>query len=834
MKKMKTSKIILSFVLTFVMIMSIMPTAFASQITITGLDTAVNLTKPVTFYTTIPAGFEEATVSIDDVVAKTITENASFTFYRVTLNASDFKTAGTHTVKISAGDMNVSKTVECYYPSHCTEVINTSMSGLADLTKDDGLTKSEAAKATGFYAVESQNANTGVTISRKGGLGSKEATDYALAFVGKTGNTKTNASYVRQNPASAINSGIVEYDFSFYRHGSTIRHLAISGPVTSNYGYISLNNHVKQSDVWYHIRFLMNLTEKTYEFEVDNGGGVLSSGSGVLDKADMTMSAFYIQMSPANDDAAFVAIDDFSINAYTPSDKQVQIISHSDNEEVSGGSSFDVKAEAFNSDSVTLYVDGEEKETKQSDGSGSYTFAIDANGTGFGLKDIRIVAFDGNTPIGADSVNINRIGTLDSNLSTAVNGNFQDFNTMENVSGVSDSASLDSFRNAFGWKINVNASNQLTLTRTAGHTGKSGDYAPLFQYPSVSAANGNNYRVELYGANPNEEAAGGRLIYDFWIKTNTKDILRLASVPFWHDTMYFLSSGGKLVGTDYTLTPGTWYHFNMVLDRDAADENGKGLWYVKVNDTLVVDGVRQGSNQYMTGGNVMFILTHNTASSTTAAGIALDDVRIYVERDVPSIEKTTYTANGEAVDATNTIPSSAKSVSLTLSDALAVTDSDVELYIDGESATHGGVNVADKIVTVNLPELSASSDIKLVLKNSIEGLAADLSAFFNVTDESGFYAKLADSGISESEAGAVVHFITPSDIDAKAIVATYTGNAMTSVSVKPVSVKNGDSYVSVLKKYLPEYENVKIMLWNADVKPVIEAVSNSDLTVRYR
>lgn len=269
--------------------------------------------------------------------------------------------------------------------------------------------------------------------------------------------------------------------------------------------------------------------------------------------------------------------------------------------------------------------------------------------------------------------------------------------------------------------------------------------------------------------------------------------------------------GGKTVMGLASLETNKWTHVTLKYDVT------NGVMYVTSNGQTK----SKASAFNMEKGYIRFTLRAGT-------GFAIDNVKVYNEIPDASITKAQYVANGTDADVSNnTIPANATALKLTTDSALEVTPSDIELYADGSLVELGAIETSENVITVALPTLKANTDLKVVLKNSIEGLSTDVAQSFVVTDEAGNFIKFEDVVTNNNMARNIIRHSGASSY--KAIAASYDGNKLKAVKTADVVASTAPT-ATLVNVTVADADTVKVMLWDslAGLKPAVE---NYEVTI---
>lgn len=202
---------------------------------------------------------------------------------------------------------------------------------------------------------------------------------------------------------------------------------------------------------------------------------------------------------------------------------------------------------------------------------------------------------------------------------------------------------------------------------------------------------------------------------------------------------------------------------------------------------------------------------------------SIDNIKIYVpqESTAPYVTAIGYsnTAGGEVFDATAAsplIPTTAKSVTLTTSEALTISADDIKITKPGNRGTPQRVS-GTAVISGNTVTIPLNED-----------LSAETTYTVTVGDvaQTTFVPYVPKNEISVSGSTATYQLYSDSKMTVELIIAGYNGNKLEKVVVSPaVSVEAGKQFETSLSLPDGTYTAVKAMCWDSlsSLKPVLAA-----------
>gem|GEM_PF-4642881 len=449
-----------------------------------------------------------------------------------------------------------------------------------------------------------------------------------------------------------------------------------------------------------------------------------------------------------------------------------------------------VYATAFDASQVELFVDGILVNTFAPAVDGVYSYDLNLENYGAGYRTVRYVVSyaDGTKNLIESTVNYLQVVGLGTASKEVENYN-----------------SLDTIVNLSGKTFTSNAgSTKITLSRGAGKLGTPGDYSLLFSTPN--GGDSTTYYEILASKFSNSLPTTGVFVLDFDMKlVNGTETINFITYKLWYNGLAFIT-GGKVGGTNVTVTKGLWYHFNLKLDID------KGLWYITMDGNTIVNGVSQSNSSQSKYNNIRL----TQAKSTTGTGIYYDNISCYqIAGNYPT--NISYVENSVITETTSKIPKTASDINITLNSSLtSIANADVEVKVNEILTEHGGVSIAGNVVTVKLPlGIKENSKVEVRLKNSNAGINNDIPIVLYTTNFNGSYFKTYDSSFSDSVIDVTLETSSITNTTAVLIVASYEGNKLSSVEKIDLTVTPESKFVNASITAHEAATSAKIFIWDS-------------------
>lgn len=718
---MKSLKKLTALFIIFVFVMSPILSFASSEptVVISDLGYFLDMYSAHSFKVIMSEECISAEVYVDGTLAEALTAGRE---YVVTLAEGTFQKIGESVVSVEAdfgdGTVSASQTVRIFPAKSKTEILYQDFTGTSDAM----------AQIAQRYNVSDYDASIwnhsrefGRLLGFNNGISTTNLTTYeACGFMGKE---PDDAAFAVEHPSSAGATKNIYFEYSFVGDGHNINGgiLEISFDLYMNSGdnlitFLWDNNDstsisgdtIGTAGKWSRVSIIYDLDNlKWYVngYERD-----------ISENFDSELKSTRIRLYPKAGQT--MAIDNIKIDWYEVKNTKFSLVTPSNGDTLTSHDA-EVKFSALGATSVKAYIDGELCAEENDIDTESSVFNI--SDIEYGRRELKLVAEYPDNSTKTKTVYFNVSGSTSAPLGMTDSDTINNFNAMSSGE-YADISSLTRFiKNHGGWK------STMPIKRIAGVSG----YAPLFEVPhDEEAQNESVYLTGVLKSSASSVITKGKLVmdFDYMIKT-TSDDYRLFSYGLWSGNGYTLVSDGKLCGTDFVLTPGNWYHFNMIYDTD----NGK--WDVSVDGTALVIGESSVNSPFVTGRTISFsVMSHEKTAADIPAGFALDNVRIYNEVYMPNIVDMHYTMSGESFALSdNKLPETASSVSLNLSENISFADADdIVLYIDGTEETVSSAFANGNTVTVSLPQIFAGSVVKIVIKDSVAEIPEDISVVLNV------------------------------------------------------------------------------------------------------
>lgn len=622
---MKTLKQPAAFIAAILFLISSVP-AFASgsSVTISGLGYFLDMYSEHSFTVNMDEECSSAGVYLNGNLIEEIPSGKKT--HTVTLANGTFDTFGTAVISAQAelgGEtVSTSQTVRVFPSKSKTEILYQDFSGTSDAMNQIA----ERYDASAYDpSIWNHSREFGKLLGFNNGISQTNLKTYAAT--GFEGHAASDAAFVTEHPAGTSGTTNVYFDYSFNNGGHDIDSgiVDVSFDLYMNMGdeiYVFLKdtNSVTVSGktngtagAWTHMSIIYDLDNckwyvngTQYDMVNDNG-----------DTLEAALDYIRIRLYPKSGQS--MVVDNVKIVSYELKNTEFELISPSDGDVVTT-SSLEVKYSAFGAAAVKAYID--ESLAARQNNITEEESSFNIQNLELGRRELKLVAEYVGGVIKEKTVSFTVTGTEKKSLGTSGSASINDFNSMEK-SEYSDISSLTGFiKNHGGWKSNTG------IKRIEGASASDGDYAPLFEAPvSGKSENKSVHLLNVLSSPSSGLAVGGRLVFDFDYMINTiEDEYRMFAFGLWGGNGYTLVSNGKLCGTEFSLVPGTWYHFNMVYDVE------KSAWTVSVDGDTLIDDAPAVSSSFVTGRAVSFsVCTASKEQSDTPAGFALDNVTIYNE-----------------------------------------------------------------------------------------------------------------------------------------------------------------------------------------------------------
>lgn len=827
---MKRIKSFISLLLAFTMLMSIAPMSFAEDTASINIETTAgyyNIEEPMSFYAQLPADYIAIRVYADGTQADADIEELADNRCKITIPANSFTKYPYAKITVEAacadGNKTAETTVNTFKPETTMYDFSLDMSEWDVETYGNNLVREENDKGNmanttaitnlmetiGFYDSNIQD----TTIVRKTGLGGKSSDDVSFALAGPH---SSGSPYIAFRPErGTFYPVVVDASFSLYPYAGEGFDLGLRR-ADGNTKF--LTNFTLTPQVWNNVSLQINLAEGKLTYQIDNGTNIISH-SDVYESTGVTYLRF--RLYPENNAESFIAIDDINVKYYEAIENRFALTSPANGENITN--TFTAKATAIDVEKVYLYVDGvKSAEQTGKAGKQNYSFTLSPADIGYGDKEIRIVAVYADGTMDSESAVVSLKKVVENAVDTNKPTTRIDFNNMADWKDrVITSTDNKTMKNDYTWYVDNGAKVQ-KVSRVSGPSGKENDYA-LEVVASDAAKDTSNIRLYFDNSSSNLNMDGSYNM-DFDMKVNTsEDSVRIVGPNLWaradSQNNTFISKG-KIAGTNYTVTPDKWYHYNLRFEDN--------LWYVTrheydangnpVNEELVVNGEEQIAANTPT--KIYLVLMQNAAKGEGEehAGFAIDNAKVWVEKSDGGVIVESLSYDNAQTVSNHTVPSTAASLTLNLDRTVTTDELSAELKINGVTV-NADVTIDSAAVTVTLPELEAGSKLKVILKDKAETWA-DLSTFAYVSDENGLYTGCLDYFSNNSQF--IAHTIAATNTRLSGIVASYADNSMTDVNVTDIFAPVGDSCTMLSA---PNSVKTKVMIWDSmdTIKPVMKA-----------
>lgn len=796
------------------------------DIVLTGFDTVFEVKSDITFNAMFPGNPTSAVVLCNDEIVGEIALESGKNVYDVTVNGDEIKNGNNEIVIAVSYADGTTKTASA--TAFVADVSVSSKDDVEEFTlysKDFTGTSVPSGISCGYNETYRTKTETAIV-------------DNALKVTATshTGTSGTNYGDLRfaQSPYSQIKGSKYEisYDvnFSSFDASAADKTILKMSAVTQNGGWL-INRElfkIKANDTnnvyligassgslsvgqWYHVKHVFDTASGKETVTVSNESGIVASATASASAVTEIRRFNFAFLQPSE-----VLFDNFEIYC-----KYAGVSSLASNVASYSPVSFDV---VVPEDCTTAQVTADGvviADIVPQTGKNIYAVSIAKDTLAPGTHEIGITAQSGgDTLSNSQSVTIDNIYDGEYGISLVndalLTTEAETFDSLGNVAALDDGAAMngDTFYDKYlnNWMTAGGTSN---ISRTAGKSGQSGDYALQIAY-------NNNPLFQLKKGNKGVRMADkGKFVMEFdlnLVKDGT--LIQLDQViPFWAATGNFIIAGNKVNVAGNVLETGKWYNFKMVLDIDNAK------WYCYLDNELIIDGkpavtLVDGVSTPVAVSDVKF--DNIRVYSRTGGAFALDNIKVYrTELPVVTAESASYVKASESVEITDgVIPADASELAVTLSDAIDVTAEDVALYEDGVEIAASSVVSADGVVTIGLPALSGNSKLDVVIKDTADGIYTPVKESFCVTDASGLY--FAKKGITVSDGVCKIVFEHCGKGSYKAIAAAYDGNKLTAVNSATAYMASGLTVVTLPAE---SEDGIKLMLWNSigGLKPVIAA-----------
>lgn len=301
----------------------------------------------------------------------------------------------------------------------------------------------------------------------------------------------------------------------------------------------------------------------------------------------------------------------------------------------------------------------------------------------------------------------------------------------------------------------------------------------------------------------------------------------------------FLTTGGKVEGTDYSYKAGEWMHIKIIMDfktRNAV------LYIDDEYVTTVAKAVPQDGDLHV----ARLRVTASSATAAESASYVIDNIDIYSYYSYSGIKS--ICAATEDGDKTDFVPVNSSAIKLLMNENLkaeSITEENVTLLVNGSPVkTTPQYDAESNVVSLPLSEnLPYGAEIEAVLSDKVQfwdgrSVSLDAKAYLK-TESSGFaftgasFKSLGNKVLSKKQliAGNEVSCdfqFTNNTEDATPVLLILTvsdGNRIIKVVPKTVSVLPGSDTYSV-PTTVPDAENLTLTAIACDSFTTLKAVSD--------
>ncbi len=296
-----------------------------------------------------------------------------------------------------------------------------------------------------------------------------------------------------------------------------------------------------------------------------------------------------------------------------------------------------------------------------------------------------------------------------------------------------------------------------------------------------------------------------------------------------------LISGGK-IGTHNVTYGGEWHKLKIIVD------------FCKKSTEVYYDGEQIATaNKLIDNKNIdvtafqQIRINYKPGSKPTADtetfAFAIDNWRVYKEYPLPEISSvTSYDANANSTTLSEggLVSNAVNKFSLEISNAIYANSdsllSNITLTSGNTVINKENAVLSDGVLTFDVSNLPENADLKLTIGADTalyDGTTIGTDTVFNLkaADKNGLYAKKA---ISEdgNEVKAIYTLDALNEKSLNLIIATYNGNELVDVTVKPVTFADSQNISLTLPK--AGTNKAKVFIWAEDgIKPVL--AGNSEI-----
>lgn len=219
-----------------------------------------------------------------------------------------------------------------------------------------------------------------------------------------------------------------------------------------------------------------------------------------------------------------------------------------------------------------------------------------------------------------------------------------------------------------------------------------------------------------------------------------------------------------------------------------------------------------------------------SAVDTEVFAFAIDNWRVYKEYPLPAISSVTSydaNANSAAISEGDLISNSVNGFKLDLSNAIYADSTslvnNITLSSNGVAISKENADLSNGVLTFNVSNLPENADLTLTIEANTalyDGttVGADTVFNFKVADANGLYAKKTIT-TDANNAKAIYKLDAITEKTLNLIIATYNGDELVDVIVKPVTFDNAQNISLTLPK--AGTNKAKAFIWGADgITPV--------------
>ncbi len=376
------------------------------------------------------------------------------------------------------------------------------------------------------------------------------------------------------------------------------------------------------------------------------------------------------------------------------------------------------EASADGAASVAFYLDGEPIAEFSSGEALSATADV-----AVGNREFKVVAvFDDETQITAVSEFTAVLSSYKQEVNPGVSCQTQTFDSMPQsydyqINGNTDSETVSSLRtlndetlipgfSEFGWTV---TGTNLFVRRVAGASGTEGDYAARI----VSYGTGTATDTVLTLNGWTQKVTSGVITYDFDVQLSpaVEAVYVMTGIP--GITSISNERSNVINGTDFTISNDTWVHLTYIYDVD------KSMLSLNINGTPYI------TDKYVTPSKatdlscLKFKPQYWSACSWYTpkyfSYFTLDNFSVSITGSV-EVEDKSYSLYGKSFEYESSLPSNAETVSIDITDGIALSEADVSVAVNGESANYSSFEYdsASGVLTLGIPNNLAKDDMLTV------------------------------------------------------------------------------------------------------------------------